>query len=100
MRLVGSLLAALAVAVSVVSYANAHATARYSTRVVSTSPVGAHPPWSKGNFWLGDYIFVSIRDALLPLGLYRKYRVCWHYVYFGRRTCAYRYLACLASVAA
>jgi hypothetical protein len=71
----------------------ADATVAYSTRVVATSPVAAHAPWANGNFWLGDYIFLSIRDVSLAPNLSRKYRVCWRYNSFGHQGCRAGYLS-------
>jgi hypothetical protein len=88
--LIGVLLAALAAASPSAAVPSA---SRYVTSVLSTSPVAAHPPLSNGNFWLGDYVFLSIRDRSLGAGLYKKYRVCWQYAYFGRRACHNGYLS-------
>jgi hypothetical protein len=38
-------------------------------------------------------VFLSIRDRSLEVGLHKKYRVCWGYLIFGRRTCRNGYLS-------
>jgi len=57
------------------------------TRVVVTSPVGAHPPRTDGRFWLGDYLRLYVRFPTLRAGLHRPYRVCWRYPAFQRGGC-------------
>jgi hypothetical protein len=57
------------------------------TKVVATSPVGAHPPRSDGRFWLGDYLRLYVRFPTLRVGSHRRYRVCWSYPAFQRGGC-------------